>query len=39
VLHLQKVVRGALNMLADLVPMSGSVNERSQDKHVERSLQ
>src|SRR5271170_2243746 len=38
VLHLQKVVRSALNMLADLVPMSRTVKKSSQDQHVKGAL-
>jgi hypothetical protein len=39
VLHLQKLVRGPLNVLADLVTVSRSVKKRSQDEHVKRALQ
>ena len=36
-LHLEKVIRGALNMLTDLVPVRGSPDQRPQDKHVQRA--
>jgi hypothetical protein len=39
VLHLQEVVGGPLNVLADLVTMSWPVKKRSQDEHVERALE
>ena len=39
VLHLQKVVRRPLNMLADLVAVSRSVEQRAQNEHVQRALQ
>jgi hypothetical protein len=38
-LHLQKVVRGPLNMLADLVSVSRSLEQRPQDQHIQRALQ
>jgi hypothetical protein len=38
-LHLQKVVGGALNVLADLMTMSRSIEKRPQDEHVKRSLE
>jgi hypothetical protein len=39
VLHLEEFVRGPLNVLADLMTVSRSIEERPQDKHVERSLE
>jgi predicted aminopeptidase len=38
-LHLQKLVRGALNVLADLVPVSRAIKKSSQDQHVQRALE
>jgi hypothetical protein len=38
VLHLQEVIRGSLDMLADLVAVSWSIHQRSQDQHVECAL-
>jgi hypothetical protein len=38
VLHLQKVVRGPLNVFSDLVTVSGTVKKSAQDKHVQRAL-
>jgi hypothetical protein len=38
VLHLEKIVRGPLNMLADLVTMSRTIKKRSQNQHVQRAL-
>ena len=37
--RLEKVVCSALDVLGDLVTVSGSGQERSQDEHVEGSLQ
>ena len=37
-LHLQKIVRGPLNVFADLVAMSGPIKKRPQDEHVQRAL-
>jgi uncharacterized heparinase superfamily protein len=39
VLHLQEIVRGPLDMLADLMTMRGSIKKRSQDEHVKRALE
>jgi hypothetical protein len=39
VLHLQEFVRGPLNVFADLVPVSRSVEKRPQDEHVKRALE
>jgi hypothetical protein len=39
VLHLEKIVRGALNMLADLVTVSRTIKKSSQDQHVKGALQ
>ena len=39
VLHLQEFIRGPLNVLADLVTVSGSVEKCPQNKHVKRSLE
>src|SRR5580704_17945011 len=39
VLHLQKFIRGPLNVLPELVPMSRSIEKRPQDEHVKRSLE
>jgi hypothetical protein len=38
VLHLQKVIRGPLNVLADLVAMRRPVEKCPQDEHVQRAL-
>jgi hypothetical protein len=38
-LHLQKIVWGPLNVLANLMPVSRPIKKRSQDKHVQRALQ
>jgi hypothetical protein len=37
-LHLQELIRGPLNVLADLVTMSRSIEKGPQDEHVKRSL-
>jgi hypothetical protein len=39
VLHLQEVVRGLLDVLSNLVTVSGAVKERSQDEHVKGALE
>jgi hypothetical protein len=38
-LHLQKVVGGPLNVLADVVAVCRTIKKRSQDEHVQRALQ
>jgi len=38
-LHLQKVVRGSLNMLAYLMPMSRAVEKRPEDEHIQGALE
>src|ERR1700746_3006203 len=38
-LHLQKLIRGPLNMLADLMSVRRPIQKRFQDHHVQRSLQ
>jgi hypothetical protein len=38
VLHLQKIIRGPLNVLADLVAMSRAIKKSSQDQHVKGAL-
>ena len=38
-LHLQKIVGGALDVLADLVAVRVPVQQGPQDEHVERALQ
>ncbi len=38
-LHLQEIVRGPLNMFANLMAMCRPIKKRSQDKHVQHSLQ
>lgn len=38
-LHLQELMGGPLNMLADLMPVRRSVQERFENHHVQRSLQ
>jgi hypothetical protein len=37
-LHLPKVIRGPLNMLPDVMPMSRPMEQRPQDQHVQSSL-
>jgi hypothetical protein len=39
VLHLQEIVRGSLDELADLMTMRGSIKNRSQDEHLKRALE
>src|SRR5579863_1592765 len=39
VLHLQEIVRRALNVLANLMSVRGPIEQRPQDEHVECSLQ
>jgi hypothetical protein len=39
VLHLQEVMRSPLNVLADLMTMSRSIQKRPQDEHVKGSLE
>ena len=38
-LHLEKIVRRPLDILADLVPVHRPVQQRSQNQHVQRALQ
>jgi len=38
VLHLEKIIRGPLNMLADLVAMRRTIKKSSQDQHVKGAL-
>ena len=38
-LHLQEIVRGPLNVLPDLVAMSGTIKQGPQDEHVQRALE
>jgi hypothetical protein len=37
-LHLEKIVRSSLNVLADLVAMSGAIKKSSQYQHVKGAL-
>jgi len=39
VLHLQEFICSPLNVLPDLVTVSGSIEKRPQDEHVKRSLE
>src|ERR1700689_1286771 len=39
VLHLQKLVRGSLNVLADLMTVSRAIKKRPQDEHVKSALE
>jgi hypothetical protein len=39
VLHLEKIVRRPLDILADLVPVHRPIQQRSQNQHVQRALQ
>ncbi|GGG66403.1 hypothetical protein GCM10011585_05310 [Edaphobacter dinghuensis] len=38
-LHLQKVIRGSLDMLPYLVTVCGPIQKRPQNKHVQRALE
>jgi hypothetical protein len=38
-LHLQEIVGGPLDMLADLVAMRGAIQKGPQDEHVQRALE
>jgi hypothetical protein len=38
-LHLQEIIRGPLNVFANLMAMRRPIKKRSQDKHVQRALQ
>jgi hypothetical protein len=38
VLHLEKIIRGPLNMFADLMAVSRTIEKSSQDQHVEGAL-
>ena len=38
VLHLEKIIRGSLNMLANLVAVSRTIKKSSQDQHVKGAL-
>lgn len=38
-LHLEKVVRRPLNVLADLVTVRRPIQQRPQNQHVQRALQ
>lgn len=38
-LHLEELIRCSLNVLSDLVTMSGSIKKRPQDEHVQGSLE
>jgi hypothetical protein len=37
-LHLQQIIRGALDVAGDLVPVRGPQQERPQNDHVQRAL-
>ncbi len=37
-LHLQKIIRGSLNVLADVAAVRRSIEKRPQDQHVQRAL-
>jgi hypothetical protein len=37
-LHLEKIIRGSLNMLADLVAVSRTIKKSSQYQHVKSAL-
>jgi transcription elongation factor GreB len=39
VLHLQKIMRGSLDMLANLVPVGRTVKKCSENQHVQRALE
>ena len=39
VLHLEKVVGGALDVLADMVAVGGAVEESAEDEHVQGALE
>jgi hypothetical protein len=39
VLHLQKIIRCPLNMLADLMPMRGTIEERPENEHIQGALE
>jgi hypothetical protein len=39
VLHLQELVRGSLDVLSNLVTVSGAVKKCSQDEHVQGALE
>jgi hypothetical protein len=38
VLHLEKIIRGPLNMFADLVSVRRTIKKSSQDQHVKGAL-
>jgi len=38
-LHLEEVIRGALNVLAYLMSVRWTVKERPEDEHIERALE
>lgn len=37
-LHLQEIISGSLDVLADIVPVRRAVQQRAQDEHVKRAL-
>jgi hypothetical protein len=39
VLHLQEIIAGSLDMLANLMTVSRAIEEGPQDKHVQGSLE
>jgi hypothetical protein len=39
VLHLQEIVRGPLDALADMMAMSGAIQKRAEDQHIKGALE
>lgn len=39
VLHLQEIVRGPLDALADMMAMSGAIQKRAEDQHIQGALE
>ena len=38
-LHLQKIIGGPLDLLANHVPVRRAIEERPEDEHIERTLE
>jgi len=38
VLHLEKIIRGPLNMFADLMAVGGTIKKSSQEQHVKSAV-
>jgi hypothetical protein len=39
ILYLKEIIRGPLDVLANLMPVRTAIKERPEDEHIERSLE